>query len=60
MGLLGSLFSAAVKVAVTPIAIVADVVDIAEGEVPTNTIATLGSAVGDVVEGIEDGIDGLV
>jgi hypothetical protein len=54
MGLLGSLFSAAVKtVIVAPIAVVADVLDVADGEVPTKTVTTLASAVDDVIDGVD-------
>ena len=54
MGFLGSIISAAVKtVIVAPIAIVADVVDIADGEVPTNTVTTLASAADDVIDGVD-------
>ena len=54
MGLFGSIISAAVKtVIVAPIAIVADVVDIADGEVPTNTVTTLASAADDVIDGVD-------
>lgn len=54
MGLLGGLFSSVVKVATTPIAVIKDVVDVAQGEMPTNTANQLISAVEDVVEGVED------
>lgn len=54
MGLFGSLFSAAIKtVVVAPIAIVKDVVDMADGEAPTATVTTLASAVDDVVDGLD-------
>lgn len=54
MGLLGSLLSATVKVALTPVTIVKDVVDIAEGEAPTSTVGLLGSALEDVADAVDD------
>ena len=53
MGLFGSLISAGIKVAITPITIVADVVDMADGEAPTKTVTTLASAVDDIIDGVD-------
>lgn len=54
MGFLGNILGAGIKVALTPIAIVADVVDIAEGEAPTTTVSLLASAVDDVIDAADD------
>ena len=60
MGLFGfvcNVASAAIKVAVTPVAIVKDVVDITQGYEPEATANTLGSAIEDVVDSIDELID---
>jgi hypothetical protein len=57
MGVFSSLFSAAVKVAVTPLAVVADVGDVLEGEKPENTKEVVGSALHDVADGVESLFD---
>ena len=49
--MLGNLLSAAIKVAVTPLAVVKDVVD---GEPLTNTSELLGSALDDVNTMLDD------
>lgn len=54
MGLLGGLISGVVKTVTAPIAVVKDVIDVAQGEMPTNTAEQLTSAIEDVVEGTED------
>ena len=54
MGLFGSLLSATIKVAVTPLAVVADVASALEGEEIDNTTSVLSSAVKDVAEGITE------
>lgn len=60
MGFLGSLLGATLKVAVTPLAIVKDVVDVTQGDAPVNTVGLLGSATADVVKGVGDLTDGKV
>lgn len=54
MGILGSLLSAAVKVAISPIAIAADVIDVVHGDQPTATKEVLGSALEDVKQGLDE------
>lgn len=54
MGLLGSLLGATVKVALTPVTIVKDVVDMADGEAPTATATMLASAADDVIDAVDD------
>ena len=54
MGLIGSLLGAAIKVAVTPIAVVADVVSVVQGETPTNTVKVVESAYKDVKDSVND------
>jgi len=53
MGFFSSLVGAVVKVAVTPVAVVKDVVNVATGETPDATKKTVQSA----VEDIEDALD---
>jgi hypothetical protein len=48
MGFLTSIISSVVKVAITPVAVVKDVVDVATGEDPKNTKKLLKSAARDV------------
>lgn len=54
MGFLGSILSAGIKVVTAPVAVVADIVDVADGEKPVNTVTQLGSAAEDVVEAVND------
>lgn len=58
MGFFGSIIKSAVKVAVTPVAIVADIVSVVKCEVPDNTISLLGSAAEDAVDSVEDLLNG--
>jgi hypothetical protein len=60
MGFFTNLISATVKTALTPVAIVKDVVNIATGDEPDATKNLLSSAADDVVEGAEDLGDGDV
>lgn len=57
MGFLTGLIKGAVGVVTTPITILQDVVDVAQGETPTNTAEHLGTAIKDVTEGVEDLFD---
>lgn len=52
MGLLGSLFKAAVSVALTPVAVVADVADVIDGNSPENTKDCIKSAITNTTEGV--------
>lgn len=54
MGFFGNLIGAAVKVAVTPIAVVKDVVDVTQGIIPDNTANLVDSAIDDVVDAFND------
>ena len=54
MGFFGNIISAAVKVAITPIAIVKDVVSIATGDEPNNTKSIINSATDDLSDAIDD------
>jgi len=56
MGFLTNMFSSVVKVALTPVAVVADVAKVATGNEPDTTKGLLRSAVNDV----EDGMDALI
>ncbi len=49
-GALGNILSAAVKVAVTPIAVVADAGKLITGETPDTTTGLLDSAIDDIKE----------
>jgi len=60
MGFLTNLLSATVKTALTPIAVVKDVVNIATGEDVDATKDLLSSAVSDIAEGLDDLGDGEV
>ena len=60
MGFFGGMFSSVVKVALTPIAIAKDVVNIATGEEPDATKSLLESAAQDVSDATEDLADGEV
>lgn len=55
MGFFGKMIGAAVKVAVTPVAVVKDVVDVAQGDTPNNTANLIDSAIVDVAEDLIDG-----
>jgi len=57
MGFLGNLLSATVKVALTPVAVVADVCTAGNGK-GSNTAEVLGSAVVDVVDACDDAKEG--
>ena len=54
MGFLTNMFSSAVKVALTPVAIAADVVKVATGNEPNTTKDVLKSAVEDAEDGMDD------
>lgn len=54
MGLFGKLLSATVKVALTPVAVVKDVVDVTQGDAPLTTVSLVASATGDVIDGVVD------
>lgn len=54
MGFFSGLIGAAVKVAITPVAIVKDVVNVATGEDPNATKSLLESAGDDVKDAIDD------
>lgn len=60
MGFLGGIFSAVVKTALTPVAIVKDVVNVATGEEPDATKELLKSASDDVSEATDNLADGEV
>lgn len=54
MGFFGKMIGAAVKVAVTPVAVVKDVVDVAQGDTPNNTSNLIDSAIDDVADAFND------
>ena len=58
MGFISGIFSAVVKTALTPVAIVKDGVDIVSGEEPETTKSLLESAKEDVEDAIDDICDG--
>jgi hypothetical protein len=60
MGFLSNMFSAAVKTALTPVAVVKDAVNVVTGEEPDATKNLLSSAAEDVVEATEDLGDGEI
>lgn len=60
MGFLTNILSTAVKTALTPIAIVKDVANVAVGNDPNSTKDLLNSAVKDFEEGFDDLGDGEV
>jgi hypothetical protein len=60
MGFLSNMFSAAVKTALTPVAIVKDAVNVVTGEEPDATKNLLASAAEDVAEATEDLGDGEI
>lgn len=58
MGFLSNLVSATVKVALTPVAVVKDVVDVASGNEPNNTgklIESVGDNLSDAGDNLSDG-----
>lgn len=60
MGFLSNMFSAAVKTALTPIAVAKDVVNVVTGEEADTTKELLESASDDVEEATEDLADGEI
>ena len=60
MGFLSNMFSAAVKTALTPVAVVKDAVNVVTGEEPDATKNLLSSAASDVAEAADDLGDGEV
>jgi hypothetical protein len=60
MGFLSNMFSAVVKTALTPVAVVKDVVNVVTGEEPDATKDLLTSAAEDVAEAAEDLGDGEI
>ena len=60
MGFLSNMFSAVVKTALTPVAVVKDVVNVVTGEEPDATKDLLSSAAEDVAEAAEDLGDGEI
>jgi hypothetical protein len=58
MGFFGNAFSSLVKVALTPVAIVKDVVNVATGEEPDATKELLESAKDDASDSLDDLADG--
>lgn len=58
MSLFNNLISATIKTALTPVALIADVVHVINGEEPTSTINMVVSATEDVKDGISQGIEG--
>lgn len=59
MGFFSELISATVKTALTPVAIIKDVVDVAKGEEPQNTKGLLKSAGKDFDEAVKSAEDTL-
>lgn len=60
MGFLSEMFSAVVKTALTPVAIVKDAVDVATGQEPENTKELLKSAGQDVKDATDELADGEI
>lgn len=58
MGFFSNLLSGVVKSIITPVAIVVDVVDIAQGEEPNNTSNLTESAIEDLKQAVDDLTDG--
>ncbi len=58
MSLFSNLISATIKTALTPVAIIADVVHVINGEKPTSTIDMVTSATEDVKDGVSQAIEG--
>lgn len=54
MGFFSNVLSAGIKIALTPVAIASDVVDVVKGEEPTNTVNNLESAVNDADNALDD------
>lgn len=54
MGFFGDILSATVKVAITPIAVAKDVVDVAIGVEPENTKKIVNSATDDISDAFSD------
>lgn len=57
MGFFGNAFSSLVKVTLTPVAVVKDVVNVATGEEPNATGSLIESAVEDASDSIDDLVD---
>lgn len=60
MGFLSEIISATVKTALTPVAIIKDVIDISTGEEPNTTKNLLESAGEDVIKSVDDLGDGEI
>jgi hypothetical protein len=58
MSLFSNLINATIKTALTPVALIADVVHVINGEEPASTINMVVSATEDVKDGISQGIEG--
>jgi len=58
MGFLNNIISATVKTALTPVAIVKDIIDVASGEEAENTKDLLDSAKDDAIETVDDLTEG--
>jgi hypothetical protein len=58
MSLFSNLISATIKTALTPVALVTDVVHVIKGEEATSTINMVVSATEDVKDGVSQGIEG--
>ena len=58
MSLFSNLISATIKTALTPVALIADVVHVINSEEPASTINMVVSATEDVKDGISQGIEG--
>jgi hypothetical protein len=58
MSLFGNLISATIKTALTPVALIADVVHVISGKEATSTIDMVASAIEDVKDGVDQGIEG--
>ena len=54
MGFFSNLVSSVVKVAITPVAVAKDIVDVATGEEPENTKDLLESAGDDFIDALDD------
>ena len=60
MGFLNNIISATVKTALTPVAIVKDIIDVASGEEAENTKDLLDSAKDDAIEAVDDLTEGVL
>ena len=58
MSLFSNLISAAIKTTLSPVGLIADVINAIEGEEPTSTIDIVSSVTEDVKDGISQGIEG--